>query len=65
VDEKWLAALDTAMHAELNRITQNLTQRVKELADRYDLPLPAVSKRADELQARVDAHLARMGFAWN
>ncbi|MGQ2924399.1 MAG: N-6 DNA methylase [Hydrogenophaga sp.] len=65
VDDKWLAALDAAVHTELDRITQRLTQRVKELADRYEAPLPAVAKRVDELQARVDAHLARMGFAWN
>ena len=65
VDDKWLAALGAAVHAELDRITQRLTQRVKELADRYEAPLPAVAKRVDELQARVDAHLARMGFAWN
>ncbi|MDP2261782.1 MAG: type I restriction-modification system subunit M [Hydrogenophaga sp.] len=65
VDDKWLGALDAAVRGELDRITQRLTQRVKELADRYEAPLPTMAKRADELQARVDAHLARMGFAWN
>ena len=65
VDDKWLTALDAAVRGELDRITQRLTQRVKELANRYDAPLPAVAKRADEQQARVDAHLARMGFTWN
>ncbi|MGE0099628.1 MAG: N-6 DNA methylase [Hydrogenophaga sp.] len=65
VDDKWLAAMGAAAHAELDRITQRLTQRVKDLADRYDAPLPAVAKLADELQARVDEHLIRMGFTWN
>ncbi|MDP3926717.1 MAG: type I restriction endonuclease subunit M, partial [Hydrogenophaga sp.] len=65
VDDKWLTALDAAVRGELDRITQRLTQRVIELANRYDAPLPAVAKRADEQQARVDAHLARMGFTWN
>ncbi len=65
VDDKWLAAMGAAAHGELDRITQRLTQRVKELADRYDAPLPAVAKLADELQARVDEHLVRMGFTWN
>ncbi len=64
VDDKWLTALDSAVHTELDRITQRLTQRVKELADRYEAPLPAVAQRVDELQARVDGHLARMGFVW-
>jgi type I restriction enzyme M protein len=40
VDDKWLAALDTAIHGEMDRISQALTQRVKELAERYETPLP-------------------------
>jgi len=65
VDDKWLSALDAAVRGELDRITQRLTHRVKELADRYEAPLPAVAKRVDYLQSLVDGHLARMGFAWN
>ena len=65
VDDKWLAALGTAVHGELDRVTQRLTQRVKELAHRYELPSPKMAKRTDDLQALVDAHLARMGFTWN
>src|SRR6266567_300227 len=33
VDDKWLAALDAAIHGEMDRISQALTQRVKELAE--------------------------------
>jgi type I restriction enzyme M protein len=40
VDDKWLATLDTAIHAEMDRISQGLTQRVKELAERYETPMP-------------------------
>ena len=40
VDDKWLAALDAAIHGEMDRISQQLTQRVKELAERYETPLP-------------------------
>lgn len=65
VDDKWLGALDAAVRGELDRITQRLTLRVKELADRYEAPLPAMAKRVDDLQSLVDGHLARMGFAWN
>ena len=34
VDDKWLAALDVAIHGEMDRINQALTQRVKELTER-------------------------------
>ena len=42
VDDKWIAALDAAIHGEMDRISQQLTPtRVKELAERYETPLPA------------------------
>ncbi|MGJ8638132.1 MAG: type I restriction-modification system subunit M [Opitutaceae bacterium] len=63
VDDKWLATLDTAIHGELDRISQTLTQRVKALAERYDAPLSALTDRTAELELRVAGHLERMGFA--
>ena len=41
VDDKWLAALDAAVHGEMDRISQALTRRVKELAERYETPFAA------------------------
>jgi type I restriction enzyme M protein len=64
VDDKWLVALDAAIHSETDRVSQQLTQRVKELAERYELPLPQMVKRVDELEAKVSRHLERMGFTW-
>jgi len=65
VDDKWLAALDAAIHSEMERISQALTRRVKELAERYETPLPQMASRVAELEAKVNCHLERMGFAWN
>ena len=65
VDDKWLAAIDTATHGEIDRISQALTQRVKELAERYRTPLPRMTDRVSEIEEKVNAHLERMGFAWN
>ncbi len=64
VDDKWLAALDAAIHGEMDRVSQQLTQRVKELGDRYERPLPEMIGRVAELEARVNRHLERMGFSW-
>ena len=64
VDDKWLAALDAAIHGEMDRVSQQLTQRVKELAERYETPLPQMVSRVAELEAKVNRHLERMGFAW-
>jgi type I restriction enzyme M protein len=64
VDDKWLAALDTAVHGEMDRISQALTQRVKELAERYESPMPLMVCRVADLEAKVNRHLEKMGFAW-
>jgi type I restriction enzyme M protein len=65
VDEKWLAAIDIAIHGEMDRISQSLTRRVKELAERYETPMPKQVRRVAELEANVNRHLQRMGFSWN
>ena len=62
VDDKWMAALEAVIHGETDRISQQLTQRVKELAERYETPLPDLNKRVAELEAKVNRHLAKMGF---
>jgi type I restriction enzyme M protein len=64
VDDKWLAALARATNTETERTGQQLTGRVRELAERYAAPLPQLEARVAELQAKVDAHLQRMGCAW-
>jgi type I restriction enzyme M protein len=63
VNDKWLATLDTAVHGEMDRVSQALTARVKELAERYEAPLPELAKRVTDLEAKVNAHLVKMGYA--
>jgi type I restriction enzyme M protein len=63
VDDKWLATLDAAIHSEMDRISQALTQRVKELAERYESPLPQLTSRVADLEERVNRHLEKMGFS--
>ncbi|WIM42162.1 type I restriction-modification system subunit M [Methanosarcina mazei] len=62
VEDKWLSSLDIAIHGEMDRISQSLTQRVKELAERYEIPMPQMTDRVAELEAKVNRHLERMGF---
>jgi len=65
VNDKWLAALDAAIHGEMDRVSQQLTRRVKELAERYETPLPQMVSRVAELEDKVNRHLERMGFVWD
>jgi type I restriction enzyme M protein len=64
VNDKWLVALDTAIHGEMDRISRSLTQRVGELAERYEIPLPQVVRRVATLEQTVNAHFESMGFSW-
>jgi type I restriction enzyme M protein len=65
VNGKWLATLEQAVAAEVERVSQALTSRLKQLGERYGDALPQISERVEELEARVAGYLERMGFAWN
>jgi len=64
VEDKWLAALEAATSGEMDRVSQSLTQRVKELSERYETPMPQLTAHVDELEAKVNQHLEKMGFSW-
>ena len=64
VEDKWLAALEAAIQGEMDRVSQSLTQRVKELSERYETPMPQLTAHVDELEAKVNQHLEKMGFSW-
>jgi type I restriction enzyme M protein len=64
VEDKWLATLAADVQTELNRISQALTGRIKELAERYATPLPRISEEVEVLTSKVEEHLKRMGFVW-
>ncbi|WP_028775508.1 type I restriction-modification system subunit M [Shimazuella kribbensis] len=64
VDDKWMATLQNAIQSELDRISQRLSKRVKELAERYATPLSALQGEVEDLTEKVEAHLQRMGFVW-
>ncbi len=65
VEDKWLATLAADVQTELNRISQSLTGRIKQLAERYTTPLPKLTKEVEVLSGKVDAHLKMMGFVWS
>jgi type I restriction enzyme M protein len=64
LDDKWMVHLATAVQGELNRVSQTLTGRIRELAERYATPLPQLTDEVAMLAARVEEHLKRMGASW-
>lgn len=61
VDDKWLADIRAAIESEVERITNQLAGRVRELEERYAEPLPAIEHEVEVLAARVTGHLEQMG----
>ncbi|MDA0266262.1 MAG: type I restriction-modification system subunit M [Cyanobacteria bacterium] len=64
VADKWHATLKGAITAEIDRVTQQLANRVKDLEERYAKPLPELVQTVEELSSRVAEHLQKMGLAW-
>lgn len=64
VDDKWLASVAGAVQGEVDRLSQALTKRVQQLADRYDEALPTIQASVDKVSVRVAEHLEKMGVVW-
>jgi type I restriction enzyme M protein len=64
VERKWMDALATAVIGEVDRLSQALTGRIKELALRYAVPMPAIADEVEGLSTKVAEHLKNMGFVW-
>jgi type I restriction enzyme M protein len=64
VDDKWMGTLAAVVQSELDRVSQALTGRIKQLAERYAVAMPAIASKVEELNTTVDDHLKKMGFVW-
>ena len=65
VEDKWLNTLAADVQTELDRVSQALTSRIKQLADRYAEPLPQLTDEMTAVNIKVEAHLKKMGFTWS
>jgi type I restriction enzyme M protein len=64
VNDKWMARLSAGVKGELDRVSQTLTGRIRELAERYATPLPKLTEEVEMFASRVDAHLRKLGASW-
>ena len=62
VEKKWLHNLENALHAETDKISQTLSQRIKELAERYRETLGELEAQTNDNEAKVKLHLQKMGY---
>jgi type I restriction enzyme M protein len=64
VENKWMNSLQMEVQNEMDRISHRLAQRIKELAERYETTLPQLAYETEDLTAKVNTHLKKMGFTW-
>ncbi len=64
VEKKWLHSMDQRIKTEMDNISHRLTQRIKELAERYEMSLPHIEIEINDLEKKVSNHMGKMGFTW-
>ncbi len=63
IDEKWYASVRVSIESEVERVTQRLAGRVKELDERYARPVPVLERDVDKFSEKVEGHLKKMGLS--
>jgi type I restriction enzyme M protein len=64
IEGKWMNHLHNSVKNEMERVSQKLAGRIKELAERYETPLPELKFQVEDLTKKVDKHLKEMGLKW-
>ena len=57
IHDKWIATIADRITSEVDTISQSLTQRITELGDRYDRPMPVIQKLASEYENEAQEYL--------
>ena len=55
--------METKIKTEMDAISHRLTERIKELAARYETPMPKLTRTIADLTNKVENHLKKMGYA--
>jgi type I restriction enzyme M protein len=64
VDKKWMATMEQLVKSEMDAISHRLTERIKELGERYETPMPKLTNDIADLTAKVEDHLKQMNYTW-
>ena len=64
VNRKWYYTIFDGISALYAATSHSMAGRILELAERYEHTLPELEKDVSDYEAKVKAHLERMGFTW-
>ena len=63
VEKKWIATITTMIQSEMQQVTQRLTANIAAIVERYEQTLSVIDAEVSDLEAKVNSHLAKMGFS--
>ena len=64
LDLKWFRSISNGIYELYEAVNHHLSERIGELAERYDQTLPELEKETALLENKVKSHLQKMGFVW-
>ena len=64
VNRKWYYTIFEGIKALYVTTSHEIAGRISELAERYEDTLPSLENEVESYEAKVKAHLERMGFKW-
>ena len=64
VNRKWYNTIFEGIKALYVTTSHNMANRIVELTERYENTLPSLENDVESYEAKVKAHLERMGFVW-
>jgi type I restriction enzyme M protein len=64
IEDKWFFTIKNLLDKEMEKISQNLSRRIIELVERYEITLPSLIKETETYSYKIHNHLKKMGFQW-
>jgi type I restriction enzyme M protein len=64
INRKWHAQIYEGIYNLYKTVSQRITERIIEIAERYENTLTDLETIADDCESKVKKHLEEMGFAW-
>lgn len=64
INRKWYYTIFDGIKALYVTTSHNMASRISELTERYEDTLPELQTQVNDYEAKVKAHLERMGFVW-
>ena len=62
INRKWHTSIYEGIYALYKTVSQRITERIVEIAERYEQTLPEINEEVVRLEKKVQQHLESMGF---